>query len=102
MTGLIGAGADLITVLTDICTGIGALVMLLWTLAIIGWTIAARAERKAPMAAAPAGDWVDQLIADIGMCPWCKIRECMDPGLCTCDDPCGMPLCTALETEIVP
>jgi hypothetical protein len=54
------------------------------------------------MAAAPAGDWVDQLIADIGMCPWCKIRECMDPGLCTCDDPCGMPLCTALETEIVP
>ena len=51
---------------------------------------------------APDDQWLDDLIADIGICPWCQVRECTEPGKCTCDDPCGMRLCRALASEVAP
>ena len=91
------------TILYGVCAFIGALYLLFWVLAILAISVlrlAAHARRK--QARQPAGAWVDQLIADIGMCPWCRILECAEPDRCTCDEPCGVRYCNALDSEAAP
>lgn len=35
-----------------------------------------------------------------GDCRWCKVRACTDPRKCTCGEPCEMPLCMAVSSEV--
>lgn len=33
-------------------------------------------------------------------CYWCTVRACTDPRKCTCGEPCEMPLCMAVSSEV--